>query len=609
MSHNATGYDEDMNPDLIDGIQDPRPDWAKNDAKLALRARRSSSAWTRAASSTTTPRATWARCTRSTSTPTSPRSRNSPTGSSTGPPRASSRCSRASTACRSPGTGRCTAAGTRASASSAVRPVPWEFCLAEWNAQFLGDRAYRISEAEKENLRWEAKQFRAGNLWHRWDYPAPGRVERLRRPAGGDRPVHHRQLACPPHLGRLGELAVGIRGFLEAARRRGPAAQGLQGGLGEPAEARVQPGLRPAARQGLDERGRRALGLGADGGGQALLRNNRPLLAYIGGKPAASRARTTTSVRAKRSRSSSSSSTTRAKPCRATAGGRLACLSPIARRARGSPSRRASRSASRCASSCRPRWPPASTSSPRPFASATGRRRRTRSRSTSCRARPTLRATLKIALFDPKGETSQAARRGLGVRLPARRGRRGPVRLRHADRRQGGADARTGRAGRRPRARRAEGHRVRADRRRSWKSGSASASRSTACGRSSRACPIIRCWPGSMSRHLRDWRGEATILPPRLKYTIARLAPSAPRSSGAASTCRACLALRLSRQRGLGADREAGARRFPADPRRRLQPPVQPAPGVPRRQGDGAVLPDGRDRTHRERSGGRHAGP
>jgi beta-galactosidase len=49
--------------------------------------------------------------------------------------------------------------------------VPWEFCLAEWNAQFFGDRAYAISEAEKTNLRWEAKQFRAGNLWHRWDYP------------------------------------------------------------------------------------------------------------------------------------------------------------------------------------------------------------------------------------------------------------------------------------------------------------------------------------------------------------------------------------------------------------------------------------------------------
>lgn len=49
--------------------------------------------------------------------------------------------------------------------------VPWEFCLAEWNAQFLGDRAFDISEMEKRNLRWEARQFREGRLWHRWDYP------------------------------------------------------------------------------------------------------------------------------------------------------------------------------------------------------------------------------------------------------------------------------------------------------------------------------------------------------------------------------------------------------------------------------------------------------
>src|SRR5262249_8949685 len=49
--------------------------------------------------------------------------------------------------------------------------VPWEFCLAEWNAQFLGDRAYRISPMEEKKLRWEAEQFRAGGLWHRWDYP------------------------------------------------------------------------------------------------------------------------------------------------------------------------------------------------------------------------------------------------------------------------------------------------------------------------------------------------------------------------------------------------------------------------------------------------------
>jgi beta-galactosidase len=38
MSHNATGYDEDMNPDMIDGIHDPRDTWASRNSKLALRA-------------------------------------------------------------------------------------------------------------------------------------------------------------------------------------------------------------------------------------------------------------------------------------------------------------------------------------------------------------------------------------------------------------------------------------------------------------------------------------------------------------------------------------------------------------------------------------------
>lgn len=49
--------------------------------------------------------------------------------------------------------------------------APWEFCLAEWNAQFLGDAAYQISDQEKRNLRWEARQFEAERTWHRWDYP------------------------------------------------------------------------------------------------------------------------------------------------------------------------------------------------------------------------------------------------------------------------------------------------------------------------------------------------------------------------------------------------------------------------------------------------------
>jgi len=49
--------------------------------------------------------------------------------------------------------------------------VPWEFCMAEWNAQTLGANAYRITEAEKQNLRWEAEQYRLGRGWLRWDCP------------------------------------------------------------------------------------------------------------------------------------------------------------------------------------------------------------------------------------------------------------------------------------------------------------------------------------------------------------------------------------------------------------------------------------------------------
>jgi beta-galactosidase len=49
--------------------------------------------------------------------------------------------------------------------------VPWEFCLAEWKAQFMGDKAYSISEFEKENLRWEAMKFKAGKVWGRSEYP------------------------------------------------------------------------------------------------------------------------------------------------------------------------------------------------------------------------------------------------------------------------------------------------------------------------------------------------------------------------------------------------------------------------------------------------------
>src|SRR5205814_2330485 len=38
MSHNATGYEEDMNPDMIDGIHDGRDQWGLENVTLATRA-------------------------------------------------------------------------------------------------------------------------------------------------------------------------------------------------------------------------------------------------------------------------------------------------------------------------------------------------------------------------------------------------------------------------------------------------------------------------------------------------------------------------------------------------------------------------------------------
>jgi hypothetical protein len=172
MSHNATGYDEDMNPDLIDGINDPRKGtWSRNNAGLARRAEaivqgfdpgrivyhhssgnlgsmhtmnfylnfvpiQEVSDWFEH----------WA--TKGVK-PVLPCEYGVPFTWDWTMYRGWYK-------------------GTRSFGSARV---PWEFCLAEWNAQFLGDRAYRISEAEKRNLRWEAAQFRAGKLWHRWDYP------------------------------------------------------------------------------------------------------------------------------------------------------------------------------------------------------------------------------------------------------------------------------------------------------------------------------------------------------------------------------------------------------------------------------------------------------
>ena len=171
MSHNATGYSEDMNPDMIDGIGSPRDQWSSRNAKRATRAAAivenldSGRIVYHHASGNLGPMHTsnfyanfvpvqemsdwfehWAAVgvkplfTCEYSVP-------------------------------FPWDWTMYRGWYKGERSFGSAKVPWEFCLAEWNAQFFGDEAFNISEMEKRNLRWEAEQFRNNNLWHRWDYP------------------------------------------------------------------------------------------------------------------------------------------------------------------------------------------------------------------------------------------------------------------------------------------------------------------------------------------------------------------------------------------------------------------------------------------------------
>jgi hypothetical protein len=162
--------------------------------------------------------------------------------------------------------------------------VPWEFCLAEWNSQFLGDGAYRISEREKANLRWEARQARRSEGWRRWDYPT----------ALGSNLFDERQPVLAQYMAdnwrafRTWGLSANspwehqlfwkLRDGVDKSRKELPVDW----------DALQRPGISPDF---LDERYERMdLAFERDDwiatpAAEALYRNNRPLLAYIAGKP------------------------------------------------------------------------------------------------------------------------------------------------------------------------------------------------------------------------------------------------------------------------------------------------------------------------------------
>jgi hypothetical protein len=284
MSHNATGYDEDMNPQMIDGLRDPRERWAKNNSELALRAEAivrkldpSRIVYHHASGNLGSMHAInfypnfapiqelsdwfghWA----------------------TKGTKPVFTCEYGAPFTWDFAMYRGWYKGQRSFGSAAV---PWEFCFAEWNAQFLGERAYRLTEMEKANLRWEAKQWKAGRTWHRWDYPY--------------------EIGSPKFDDRHEVIARYLEDNLRAFRAWGVSATSpweyghfwrLRGDV--PRRRRelkvdwnaiARPGFSPDYIDDQPERmdlayERSDWAPTADG--LALLRNNGPLLAYIAGKP------------------------------------------------------------------------------------------------------------------------------------------------------------------------------------------------------------------------------------------------------------------------------------------------------------------------------------
>ncbi len=175
MNHNSTSYCGDMNPDTIDGVTDPRNlpynAWARNNTTIALRAEaivtrldpsrivyhhssgNLSSMWTSNFYPNFVPIQEmsdwfghWA----------------------TVGKKPAFTCEYGAPFTYDWAMFRGWYKGQRSFGSARV---PWEYCFAEWNSQYLGDSAFKLIEAEKANIRREALHFRNDKVWTRWDYP------------------------------------------------------------------------------------------------------------------------------------------------------------------------------------------------------------------------------------------------------------------------------------------------------------------------------------------------------------------------------------------------------------------------------------------------------
>ncbi len=285
MSHNATGYEEEMNPDMIDGVHDPRLAHELRDAKVALRAeavvRRLDPSRIVYHHESGNLGSMYTVNFYPNFTPIQELSDWFEHWATTGV-KPLFTCEYGAPFTFDWAMYRGWYNGKKEYGSAAV---PWEFCLAEWTSQFLGDRAFRVTEMEKANLRWEARQFQEGRGWHRWDYP----YRMGSRIFDEEHAVNSIYITdnfrafrtwgvsatSPWELGHFWRLRDGVD-----TRRKELAVDwdNLQ-----------RPTFSPDYLERQDERMDTHFEQSdwiptADG--QAILRNNRPLLAYIGGGPA-----------------------------------------------------------------------------------------------------------------------------------------------------------------------------------------------------------------------------------------------------------------------------------------------------------------------------------
>ncbi len=285
MSHNATSSVEDINPDLIDGTRDLRESWGQNNARLALRAeaivKRFDPSRIVYHHSSGNLGSMFTANFYVNFVPVQELSDWFEHWAAKGV-KPAFLCEYGSPISWDWTMYRGWYGGKREWGSAAV---PWEFCLAEWDAQFLGDRAYRVGDREKANLRWEAAQFRAGRLWHRWDYPTfvGSSATEEWNPITADYITDNwrafRTWGVSAFNAWEYEMYWRLRNGVDRSRKALPVDW----------EHLQRPGF--SADYLEDRPDNMALAFDRtdwvpNEAAQALIRNNRPLLAYIAGKPA-----------------------------------------------------------------------------------------------------------------------------------------------------------------------------------------------------------------------------------------------------------------------------------------------------------------------------------